>query len=393
MTSNSHVTSEMIQSTNWSGSIPVVLTLASTSLSSPTLPPPIHVLLARHTYLHTGLQAAVRRLYQFAPTTISLSSGMMRSAPEPDSSSDEDDDDKDKNDPAESTDETPKESAAATMTLPLQQPENTTTDTAYPVCWFEDEATQTALRWHLFAGVLYDMKRKADAGASGSGSNTSTNLHSTLPWKIRLHFTAYPSTEILPLQAGTPVLHQVQGFFKNSLKQALCLLHGNSKAAMNLTKESHGRLWRAVDTANFSTYHQVVCQDLPAVNQQGMSIVPVRLYVNAKPPIQRPCRDVTMSLGALLSEWLPEHFVTTSKVVVSEAGEAEDENENDEEGADDKSVSIATIPKGVCHAKETVVCWRVGGIQPSLECSVLDLWQTLSHPDHFLYLVVLTNYL
>jgi autophagy-related protein 5 len=310
---------------------------------------------------------------------------MIRSEPEPGSSSDDDDDDKDKNDPEESkitkTDEISKESPATTT--PLQIPENTTTDTAYPVCWFEDEETQTALRWHLFAGVLYDMKRKA---------NTSTNLHSTLPWKIRLHFTAYPSTEILPLQAGTAVLHQVQGFFKNSLKQALCLLHGNSKAAMNLTKESHGRLWRAVDTNNFSTYHQVVCQDLPAVNQQGMSIVPVRLYVNAKPPIQRPCRDVTMSLGALLAEWLPEHFVTTDGTVVeTEVSQAEDEN--DEEGAEKSDSTIATIPKVACHAKDTVVCWRVGGIQPSLECSVLDLWQTLSHPDHFLYLVVLTNYL
>jgi hypothetical protein len=310
---------------------------------------------------------------------------MIRSEPEPGSSSDEDDD---KNQ-AESTnttktDEIAKESAAT----PLQLPENTTTDTAYPICWFEDEETQTALRWHLFAGVLYDMKRKAD-GASGSGSNNTTTLHSTLPWKIRLHFTAYPSTEILPLQAGTTVLHQVQGFFKNSLKQALCLLHGNSKAAMNLTKESHGRLWRAVDTANFSTYHQVVCQDLPIVNKQGVSIVPVRLYVNAKPPIQRPCRDVTMSLGALLAEWLPDFFTTTT-VVEKEVGKAE--NENEEQGAD-KSDSTATIPKVVCQARDTVVCWRVGGIQPSLECSVLDLWQTLSHPDHFLYLVVLTNYL
>jgi hypothetical protein len=389
MTSNPHVTSETIQSTNWSGSIPVVLTLASTSLSSPTLPPPIHVLLARHTYLHTGLQAAVRRLYQFAPTTISFSaSGMIRSEPEPGSSSDEDDD-KDKNDPAESSNTTNTDEIESAATTPLQQPEpHTTTETAYPVCWFEDEETQTALRWHLFAGVLYDMKRKAN------GSNTiTTNLHSTLPWKIRLHFTAYPSTEILPLQAGTPVLHQVQGFFKNSLKQALCLLHGNSKAAMNLTKESHGRLWRAVDTNNFSTYHQVVCQDLPTMNKQGMSIVPVRLYVNAKPPIQRPCRDVTMSLGALLAEWLPEHFFVTTAdgaVVEQEVGKAGDEN--DKKGAD-KSDSMATIPKGICHTKATVVCWKVGGIQPSLECSVLDLWQTLSHPDHFLYLVVLTNYL
>jgi hypothetical protein len=315
---------------------------------------------------------------------------MIRSQPEPESSSDEDDDDKDKdkNDQAESnttkTDETPTGSASTT---PLRPPENTS-DTAYPVCWFEDEETQTALRWHLFAGVLHDMKRKH--APSIAGPNTAT----TLPWKIRLHFTAYPSTEILPLQADTTVLLQVQGFFKNSLKQALCLLHGNSKAAMNLTKESHGRLWRAVETANFSIYNQVVCQDLPAVSRQGVSIAPVRLYVNAKPPIQRPCWDVTMSLGALLAEWLPDHFTSSPSVETegenAENAEKADCEENEEETMN-TSACVPAIPKVACQANETVACWRVGGIQPSLDHSILDLWKTLSHPDHFLYVVVITK--
>ena len=58
-----------VASVNWKGLIPVHLTLAPTSLSSPTLPPPIHVLVPRNTYLHTGLQAAVQRLHPFAPAS------------------------------------------------------------------------------------------------------------------------------------------------------------------------------------------------------------------------------------------------------------------------------------------------------------------------------------
>ena len=41
----------MIGSSNYEGKVPVTVTLAPTSLSSPTLPPPIHVLLPRSTYL------------------------------------------------------------------------------------------------------------------------------------------------------------------------------------------------------------------------------------------------------------------------------------------------------------------------------------------------------
>lgn len=344
------VTPETTQSANWSGSIPVVLTLAPSSLSSPTVPAPIHVPLSRHSYLHTGLQAAVQRLHQFAPTPMSFASGMIRSEPEPGSSSDDENDDA-----AAATPETKSAAAAAASSdTPGPHARENSTRTAkpsYPVCWFEDEETQMALRWHLFAGVLYDMKHTSSTRAS-------------LPWKIRLHFTAYPDSEILPLQADTSVETQVHNFYKNSLKQALCCLHGSSKVALNVTKESHSRLWRSVQTANFPLYRQVVNGDLPAV-QSEVSLLPVRLYFNAKPPIQRPCRDASISLGFLLADWLPEHF------------------EKQETDGDEPSTAVT--------AKSTSVCWRVAGIQPSLDHSVLDLWKTLSHPDHFLYLVVLSN--
>ena len=50
----------------------MILSLAPSSLSSPTIPPPIHVLLPRHTFLHLGLQEAVFRLQTFAPPTFSF---------------------------------------------------------------------------------------------------------------------------------------------------------------------------------------------------------------------------------------------------------------------------------------------------------------------------------
>jgi len=355
---SSVVPAEMIQSANWSGSIPVILTLSSTSLSSPTVPPPIHVQLPRQTYLHTGLQAAVQRLYQFAPTTLSFASGMIRNEPEPESSEDDDA-------TTATTDTTkiptPAESKDASASAPSSREITTTTTSkatlAYPTCWFEDEDSQLPLRWHMSAGVLFDLKR----------TDRTTNTSSMLPWKIRLHFTAYPNSEILPLEANLTVDTQVHRFFKNSFKQAVSCLHGSNKVALNVTKESHGRLWRSVQTANFVLYQQTVRGDLPAI-AEPVSMVPIRLYMNAKPPIQRPCRDGTLSLGALLAAWLPDHF------------------------CQDKDATESIPDVVTFRPTETIDCWKVGGIQPPLDTTVLDLWKTLSHADHFLYIVVQTNY-
>ena len=82
---SSGISQFQVQSENWSGCIPIQLSLAPTSLSSPNMPCSIHVLVSRHTFLHVGLQEAVLRLYKFAP--VSFSSCIKRQEP-----SDDDDD-------------------------------------------------------------------------------------------------------------------------------------------------------------------------------------------------------------------------------------------------------------------------------------------------------------
>ena len=237
----------VIQSENWSGCIPIVLSLAPTSLSSPSMPSGIHVLVSRHTFLHIGLQNAILRLYKFAP--ISFRSIIKRQ---------EEDDDDDNNNNNNAIGENDKKNKQ------YQQQEQ------YPVCWFQDEDTQFALRWHLFVGVLWDMKTEK-----------------SLPWKIRLHFTQYPSSQILPLEDGS-VLETVERYFMNSLKQALFLQYGSSKVAMSMSKLTHHQLWDSIATNNHHLYQQVnadLQQTVP------VNLLPIRLLINStKPPIQRPCR-------------------------------------------------------------------------------------------------------
>jgi autophagy-related protein 5 len=200
------------------------------------MPASIHVLLARNTFLHIGLQNAVMRLHKFAPVSFP---NIIRSEPDP---SEED----------------------------KQTSSSTTTSTEYPVCWFQDVETQFALRWHLFVGVLWDLKATK-----------------SIPWKIQLHFTQYPSSQILPLESS--ILTTMEHNFMNSLKQALFLQYGTAKVAMNMTKQTHNKMWDSVVTSNYQLYEQVN-DDLQQTSESSMNLLPIRLMIDSKPPIQRPCR-------------------------------------------------------------------------------------------------------
>jgi hypothetical protein len=72
---NTHPTSmQDILKANWRGSIPVKLSLAPSSLSSPKGPESIHVLLPRNTYLHLSLEKQVRYFHSFAPQNLPFAS-------------------------------------------------------------------------------------------------------------------------------------------------------------------------------------------------------------------------------------------------------------------------------------------------------------------------------
>ncbi|CAJ1944301.1 unnamed protein product [Cylindrotheca closterium] len=324
---------DRLRSSNWSGSIPILLSLAPNSLSSPTIPPPIHVLLSRHTFLHIGLQEAVLHLHKFAPPTISFT---RRVVEESDLNSDDDDDDDD-DDKAGDGKSVEKEDAKIQEQQPMEAP--------YPVCWFEDETTGLPLRWQYFVGILWD-------------SHQSTTQKNGMPWKIRLHFTAYPSSQLLELDAQSGVITTVQRTFKNALKQALVLEHGHAKVALNMNKQNHQRMWGAIVNSKYSIYKPIK-EDIQSTKNPVM--IPIRLMIGpSKPPIQKKWDDPSMTLGQFLVSFAPSYFE-------------------------------ATAPGDVVQAKLQITSWRVAGIVPSLTTPLLDLWRTLCHPDNFLYIMVITD--
>ncbi|KAL7441109.1 hypothetical protein ACHAXH_008470, partial [Discostella pseudostelligera] len=75
MTSSSIPSSNIsLQQSNWQGAIPIVVSLAPTSLSSPMAPRPIHTMISRCNYLHVALYKEVMSLANYAPISVGVGS-------------------------------------------------------------------------------------------------------------------------------------------------------------------------------------------------------------------------------------------------------------------------------------------------------------------------------
>jgi hypothetical protein len=299
---------------NSAGKIPVRLTLAQTSLSSAIPPQPQHILLSRQTFLHIGLESAVRNLHEYALPTLSFQFGNNNN----NSSSgkapgktivvvQEDDDESATNEEAggasenisksnnssnvdekgveninsssrgSSDDDGENDDDRSSVGLESKEPP------PYPVCWFEDVATEQPLRWQYFAGVLFDSLQeqhlhhhqqqqqqqshpKEDPNSSESGNDkldttSSSSSPQILPWEIRLHFQSYPAQKLLELGQSLGVLETVRMAFQNSLKQGFVIRYGNSKEALNLSKFSHDAIWEGISTNNYDQIAPVVYRD------------------------------------------------------------------------------------------------------------------------------------
>jgi len=341
------------QSTNWKGNIPVTLSLAPSSLSSPVMPSPVHCMVSRQTYLHLALEDEIRMFHEFAPMVANFIKSVEQSASDDiDDSGNHDDVGKVKRESIEGK---------------TDNNVSTSTKSSYPKCWFEDEDTGTPLRWHLFAGLLYDLLKLRKIKTSNDAKMSS------LPWKIRVHYTSYPHT-ILPLDDDIPQI--IFQNYLNSLKQALYIQHNSNRVVNKMTKQNHIQLWDGIKRCKFDVYNEISLW-LNRGNGSGggeekndsednitLEHVPIKVLIDGKPSFARPCKQYKengslVTIGDVLYEWLPNLFPFTS-----------DENNN---------------------AKNNIICsWCIQGINVPVDTPVSDLWKALSHPDRFLYITVVS---
>lgn len=382
----------------WKGSIPISLSLSPDSLSSATMPDPLYKLIPRMTYLHVGLADEIKRFYKFAPT-------LQFNFNTKNKISHSEDNNNSKVESEQNTDGE-KNSTDNTETDNVDEKSNTNTkmnDTIedLPVCWFEDEISGIALRWQLFTGVLYDLLKRKHVSSTPTNSTNSFPI----PWKIRVHFTSYPS-HILPLlqsdcnstlsnrnsnnqsisssssalQSDTDsVFEVIQRFYFHSLKQALFLQYNSSKTSMNISKNSHLKLWDSIKRHQFQAFWDVsrdlIISSTTSSNNELVHI-PIRLLLDGKPAIQRPCNyksncenNTTIhTLKQLFLDWIPFIFSSTS---------------ND--------IEIEIEKKSYDETEINNYAWDIQGIQPPLSTPILNLWEALCYPDQFLYITVIST--
>mmetsp|Transcript_24296 Transcript_24296/g.29888 ORF Transcript_24296/g.29888 Transcript_24296/m.29888 type:complete len:370 (+) Transcript_24296:122-1231(+) len=361
---NDQANANKLQSTNWKGSIPITLSLAPSSLSSPIMPPPLHRMVSRQTYLHIALEEEVRRFHEYAPV---VSFRSIKQSVNEDSYNQDNEKRKEDIDDvggANNTDDNTSNSADNEI---KSSNENQNYNSSYPMCWFEDEETGTALRWQFFTGILYDLFKLRKKHSS------SFSRCSVLPWKIRVHFTSYPQSL---LSLHNEVQLGIFQFYLNSLKEALYVQHNSNKVVKNMTKQSHLQIWDGIKRCQWEVYKEVSNGFNTSVSGEGIVLqsIPVRVVVDSRPIFARPCNQYhdddddksVVTIGEMLRKWLPELFPDSTR-------------SNDDENDKRKDSEV------------TKCVWCVQGIQVPLDTPIGNLWIGLCHPDHFLYIVIVTN--
>lgn len=185
--------------------------------------------------------------------------------------------------------------------------------------WLENSGAP--VQWHIPAGVLYDARKLPD-----------------LMWQLRLHCTNYPERHVIPLH-GTGYSRQLKAVFVNQLKQALYVLHGNSKVVMGMSPARSEKLWRAVERHDWGDYSACSADLVPASPRR----VPVKVYAGA---------------GVILAPAGPEESLRQ----VLEANDVE----------------------------EAVIL--IQGIDVSFlidqDATIWQIWQLFKHSDHFLHITI-----
>lgn len=138
-----------------------------------------------------------------------------------------------------------------------------------------------ALKWHYPLGLLYDLYSGAEpAYASDPSSPTHKpepleDEDRRLPWKLTVHFSDYPSEQLVRLDTEDKIMHDL---FRNSVKEADYLRTGTGKTVMFLSEKDSTQLWDAVRQHDFSLYNPI---NQKLLNPQGAALrhLPVRIYL------------------------------------------------------------------------------------------------------------------
>jgi autophagy-related protein 5 len=141
------------------------------------------------------------------------------------------------------------------------------------------------LKWHYPLGLLYDLYSGVEPAyppdADSEPLSSPHRLETTeeerrhLPWRLTVHFSDYPSEQLVRLDDEDKHIHDL---FIHSVKEADYLRTGTGKTVMFLSKEDSTQLWDGVRSHDFALYNPI---NQKLLNPQGVNLrnLPVRLYL------------------------------------------------------------------------------------------------------------------
>lgn len=120
--------------------------------------------------------------------------------------------------------------------------------------WLEFESVP--LKWHYPAGLLFDLYSGAEPVDSPREEEMGESLATAgteppLPWKLFVHYSGYPSEQLIQLDADGKVLLDT---FINGVKEADFIRNGSARTVMGLSREDSEALWRSVETRECFDY-------------------------------------------------------------------------------------------------------------------------------------------
>lgn len=237
--------------------------------------------------------------------------------------------------------------------------------------WFDYKGTP--LKWHHPVGVLFDLLH--------ANSNATE-----LPWPLTVHFHEFPEQELL----RCPNEEVIKNNFMNTLKEANYIKFGDSGKVNKLSLQESNALWDGIRNFDHDTFWYA--NKLLAADANTLKHVPVRVCYPNMPFMQdlispKDEKGNEKTLASVLSHFLPDLFPPSSPAAStsSQPNPPPSPSLTSPVGSPPSSPASLAFP-----AKPTgPVKVMVQGIFPAHEATMTWLYENLSHPDNFLYIVIL----
>jgi autophagy-related protein 5 len=237
--------------------------------------------------------------------------------------------------------------------------------------WFDYKGTP--LKWHLPIGLLFDLFHPEPTAPE-------------LPWPLTVHFHEFPENDLL----RCPNDETIKNHFMNTLKEANYIKFGDSGKVNKLSLNDSNALWDGLRTFEYDTFSAT--NKLLAADASTLKHVPIRVCS----PNLRTMQDLVSpkdekgnerTLGNVLAQFYPELFSpsntpNTTSSASTTTGPPASPSQTSPPSSPTPFSKTSTKPSGPMRVV-------VQGITPSLDATIVWLYDTLSHPDNFLYISLL----